>query len=187
MTHDTPPRIRCRLIGEADIESVIDLLSKGFPRRTRAYWEHSMQQLARHEAPAAYPRFGYVLEDNGTPVGVVLLIIATLRARGEAYVRCNGSGWYVDPAYRGYASLLLAVTHRYRDVTYTNLEPSKHTWPIIDLIAVARKLRLGYVQDKPLELDIGINLRSKGDFMMSPEIKSTAACLVGHLAEQPAI
>jgi hypothetical protein len=58
--------------------------------------------------------------------------------------------------------------------------------PIIDLIAVARKLRLRYVQDKPLGLDIGINLRSKGDFMMSPEIKSTATCLVGHLAEQPA-
>jgi hypothetical protein len=132
MTHDTPPRIRCRLIGEADIESVIDLLSKGFLTRTRAYWEHAMQQLARREAPAAFPRFGYVLEDNGTPVGVLLLIFATLHARGEAYVRCSGSGWYVDPAYRGYASFLLAATHRYKDVTYTNVEPSKHTWPILE-------------------------------------------------------
>jgi hypothetical protein len=132
MTHKTPPRIRCRPIGEADIASVIDLLSKGFPRRTRAYWEHAMRQLARREAPAAYPRFGYVLEDNGDLVGVLLLIFSTLYARGEAYVRCNGSGWYIDPAYRGYASLLLSATLRYGGVTYTNLDPSKHTWPIIE-------------------------------------------------------
>jgi cytochrome P450 len=50
----------------------------------------------------------------------------------------------------------------------------------IHLITVARKLRLRYVQDKPLELDIGINLRSKHDFKMSPEIKSTATRLVDH-------
>ncbi len=55
----------------------------------------------------------------------------------------------------------------------------------IHLITVARKLRLRYVQDKPLELDIGINLRSKGDFIMSPEVKSTASA--GQLAEQPTI
>jgi hypothetical protein len=55
----------------------------------------------------------------------------------------------------------------------------------IHLITVAKKLRLRYVQDKPLELDIGINLRSKGDFIMSPEVKSTASA--GQLAEQPTI
>jgi hypothetical protein len=55
----------------------------------------------------------------------------------------------------------------------------------IHLITVARKLRLRNVQDKPLELDIGINLRSKGDFIMSPEFKSTASA--GQLAEQPTI
>jgi cytochrome P450 len=55
----------------------------------------------------------------------------------------------------------------------------------IHLITVAQKLRLRYVQNKPLELDIGINLRSKHDFIMNPEIKATSTCLVNQLEEEP--
>jgi hypothetical protein len=132
MTHDTPPRIRCRPIGDADIAGLIELLTKGYPNRTRGYWARAMQQLARRETPAAYPRFGYMLELDGTPVGVMLLIFSALYAKGEVHVRCNGSSWYVDPKYRGYAPLLLAATVRYKDVTYTNLTPAAHTWPIIE-------------------------------------------------------
>ncbi len=132
MTHDTPPQICCRPIGDADIAGVIELLTKGFPKRTRAYWARAMQQLARRETPPPYPRFGYMLEVDGTPVGVILLIFSTLHAKGVAHVRCNGSSWYVDPKYRGYAPLLLAATVRCKDVTYTNLNPSTHTLPIIE-------------------------------------------------------
>ena len=132
MTHDTPPRIRCRPIGDADIEGLIELLSKGFPNRTRGYWARAMQQLARRETPAPYPRFGYVLELDGTQIGVILLIFSTQNARGKAHVRCNISSWYVDPRYRAYASLLIAAAVRHKDVTYVNISPAIHTWPVIE-------------------------------------------------------
>ncbi|HEY3043361.1 MAG TPA: cytochrome P450 [Vicinamibacterales bacterium] len=39
----------------------------------------------------------------------------------------------------------------------------------IHLVMVARQLRLRYVQTRPIELDAGVNLRSKHDFIMMPE------------------
>jgi len=41
----------------------------------------------------------------------------------------------------------------------------------IHLMTIARYLRLRYVQSKPIELDAGVNLRSKYDFIMYPEVK----------------
>jgi cytochrome P450 len=41
----------------------------------------------------------------------------------------------------------------------------------IHLMIIAKRLRLGYVQSRPLELDAGVNLRSKYDFIMYPHIK----------------
>ena len=42
----------------------------------------------------------------------------------------------------------------------------------IHLMTIARRLRLRYVENKPPELDAGVNLRSKYDFMMLPEINA---------------
>lgn len=41
------------------------------------------------------------------------------------------------------------------------------------LITIARRLRLRCVSGNRLELDAGVNLRSKYDFMMAPEIKAS--------------
>lgn len=41
----------------------------------------------------------------------------------------------------------------------------------IHLLTIAKELRLQYVQTRPLELDAGVNLRSKYDFIMNPKIK----------------
>ncbi|MGC1650613.1 MAG: cytochrome P450 [Candidatus Sulfotelmatobacter sp.] len=41
----------------------------------------------------------------------------------------------------------------------------------IHLMTIARCLRLRYVQSKPIELDAGVNLRSRYDFIMYPELK----------------
>lgn len=138
MTHDTLPRIRCRLIREDDIEGVINLLTQGFPGRTRDYWARAMQQLARRETPKPYPRFGYMLEADGTLAGVILLIFSTQYAHGERQVRCNISSWYADRRYRGYASLLIAAAVRHRDVTYVNISPAVDTWPVIEAQGFSR-------------------------------------------------
>src|SRR5712692_342614 len=42
------------------------------------------------------------------------------------------------------------------------------------LITIAKQLRLRFVQRQPPELDVGVNLRSKHDFIMYPELKAPA-------------
>ena len=132
MTRGTQPRICCRQIRDVDVAGVIELLAKGFPNRTQAYWTRALRQLARRETPESYPRFGYVLEADGALVGVILLIFSARYERGQKHVRCNGSGWYVEPKYRSYASLLLATAVRQKDVTHTNFSPRINTLPIIE-------------------------------------------------------
>jgi cytochrome P450 len=41
----------------------------------------------------------------------------------------------------------------------------------IHLMMIAKRLRLRYVQTQPLEFEAGVNLRSKSDFIMTPERK----------------
>jgi cytochrome P450 len=42
------------------------------------------------------------------------------------------------------------------------------------LLIIAKRLRLRYVQSRPLQLDAGVNLRSRYDFIMYPEVKCPA-------------
>ena len=42
----------------------------------------------------------------------------------------------------------------------------------IHLLTIARYLRMRYTQSGPIELDAGVNLRSKYDFIMYPEVKN---------------
>lgn len=44
----------------------------------------------------------------------------------------------------------------------------------IHLVMIARQLRLGYDEEKPPELEAAVNLRSKHDFVMTPEIRASA-------------
>lgn len=44
----------------------------------------------------------------------------------------------------------------------------------IHLMTIAKQLRLRFVEKNPPELDFGVNLRSKHDFMMNPEIRALA-------------
>ncbi|MGJ0508564.1 MAG: acyl-CoA acyltransferase [Methylocystis sp.] len=129
MTEDTHRRIRCRTIRASDAPGIAKLLARGFPNRPAHYWLHAFETLAKREAPEDLPRFGYLLEDDTTPVGAILMIF---RKVDERDVRCNISSWYVDEAFRGYASLLIAAALRRKDVTYINISPARHTWPVIE-------------------------------------------------------
>ena len=44
----------------------------------------------------------------------------------------------------------------------------------IHLMTIAKQLRLRFVERNPPELDLGVNLRSKPDFIMNPEIRALA-------------
>jgi hypothetical protein len=130
----TSSKIRCRRITDGDAEKVVALLTTGFaPRRTRQFWEHVIACLARRAVPADTPGYGYMLECDGAAVGAILQIFSIQRGTGEAATtRCNLSSWYVDPAFRSYAPLLVAQALKQKGVTYLNISSIPHTRPILE-------------------------------------------------------
>ena len=124
--------IRCRQIEESDIDAVAALLTRGFPSRGNEFWHHALDQLTRRDPPQGLPKYGYLLETAGAPVGVILLICSAMPADGTFAPRCNLSSWYVEPAFRAYAPMLVSQALRHKEVTYTNVSAAPHTWPIIE-------------------------------------------------------
>jgi hypothetical protein len=130
-----PPKVRCRRIEDADAERVVSLLTRGFAiRRPRRFWECVMARLATRATPADAPRYGYLLESDGTAVGAILQISSTLPGVGarESTTRCNVSSWYVEPAFRSYAPFLVSQAVKQKNVTYLNISSAPHTRPIVE-------------------------------------------------------
>jgi len=130
--------IRCRQIEESDVDAVAALLTRGFPNRNSQFWHHALDQLTRREPPPGLQKYGYLLETGGTPVGAILLICSAMRTGDTVAPRCNLSSWYVDPAYRAYAPLLVSHALRHKEVTYLNVSAAPHTWPIIEAQGFSR-------------------------------------------------
>jgi hypothetical protein len=132
------PQIRCRQIADADVPAIVELLARGFPGRGHAFWERALRQLSKHEPPRGLPQYGYLLESNGAPVGAILSICSTMRAGDGFAPRCNLSSWYVEPAFRPWAPLLVSRALAHKNVTYLNVSPAPHTTPIIEAQGFAR-------------------------------------------------
>jgi hypothetical protein len=129
-----PPRIRCREIDKADIAAIVDLLASAFRHhhRTREFWVRAFECLSQHPTPVGFPKYGYLLECEGTAIGVILLIFSSLVVHGETRIRCNVSSWYVEPPFRGYAGMLISRALKREHVTYFNITPVPHTLPILE-------------------------------------------------------
>jgi hypothetical protein len=123
---------RFREIMESDLEAIGDLLTRGFARHSRQYWMRGLRHQGSRSLPQGAPRYGYLLEHQGTPVGCLLLIYSTKFIDGEAVTCCNVSSWYVDPEFRNYAALFASMTQKRKDVTYFNVTPAHPTWPILE-------------------------------------------------------
>ena len=124
--------IRCREIGIADLDALADLLTRGFARRSRDYWMAGLRRMSLRKVPEGFPRFGYMLDHDGIPVGALLLIY-TAREDGDGIsIRCNLASWYVEPAFRNYAPMLTKVAQRHKHVTYVNISPAHWTWRTIE-------------------------------------------------------
>jgi hypothetical protein len=124
--------IRCREIDGEDISDAANLLQKGFPLRTRQFWLTNLDLLAGHPTPVGSPRYGYIMESDGAPVGIVLTISSTKSVNNTCFFQRNLSAWYVEPAYRSYAALFAAKVWKAKHFTYLNINPATHTRPIIE-------------------------------------------------------
>jgi hypothetical protein len=124
--------IRCREIGTSDLDAVADLLKHGFARRSREYWMRGLRRQAIRDVPHGFPRFGYMLDHERKPVGVLLLIYTAQENGTGTSIRCNVSSWYVEPAFRNYAPMLSTIAQRHKHVSYVNISPAYWTWPTIE-------------------------------------------------------
>src|SRR3982074_197003 len=97
-------RLGIREIADADIDPVINLLARGFPS-PRRYWEAGLERLRTRSVPPNMPRYGYVLEADGNPVGVILLI-SSLRRIGDFQTELTHfSSWCAQPGFRSQPSV----------------------------------------------------------------------------------
>jgi hypothetical protein len=93
-----------------------------------------LTRMAAADVPPGYPRFGCLIENQGRPVGVILLLYRLLEdVVGTQRLRCNVSSWYVEPAYRSYAPLLIRYALKQPDVTFLNLSPAPQTWRTVEV------------------------------------------------------
>ena len=126
------PEIRCREISVGDVSAITLLLEKGFPERKHAHWLRALKRMAEHATPPGFPKYGYLLECDGRPVGVILVIFSSIIANGECAIRGNVASWCVEPAFRGYATMLTSHALARKNVTYLNISPAPRTWPILE-------------------------------------------------------
>jgi hypothetical protein len=124
--------VRCREITTSDIDGIANLLASGFPKRTRDFWIRALKRLSEHLTPSGFPKYGYLLECKRDPVGAILLIFSSILVNGEPRIRCNVSSWYVEPAFRGYAAMLVSRALRHKHVTYFNITPAPNTVPLLE-------------------------------------------------------
>jgi hypothetical protein len=130
MTTAIKPRFR--EIMESDLDAIADLLTQGFVHRSRGYWIRGLHRQRARSVPPGAPRYGYLLDNNGTPVGCLLMIYSSKEIGGETATCCNVSSWYVDPAFRNYAALFASMTQKRKEITYFNITPATATWPILE-------------------------------------------------------
>jgi hypothetical protein len=115
--------VRCRQIVDTDVNTVIMLLKNGFPRRSCEYWSRVLDRLAKHPTPAGMPKYGYLIESAGAPVGAILLISSSIQEGDKLAVRCNLSSWFVEPEFRIHASPLISQATRRQDVNISTYPP----------------------------------------------------------------
>ena len=61
------------------------------------------------------------------------MIFSERHVDGAVSVRfCTGSSLYVQPAFGSYAPLLVRRAERHKGITYLNIRPSCHTWPMVE-------------------------------------------------------
>jgi hypothetical protein len=131
-------RLRGRQIREADIPAVATLLTRGFPWRSRQFWLRALEQLRRREPPPGLPKYGYLIESDGVPVGEVLLICSKMQTNDTVATRCNLSSWYVEPRFRSYGTVLRAQALQHKNVTYSNVSARPGIWSTIEAQGFSR-------------------------------------------------
>ncbi|WP_432348759.1 hypothetical protein WMC41_25535 (plasmid) [Shinella yambaruensis] len=115
--------LKLRAIGHDGLDAASDLLTKGFPSRTRDFWRRGLKRLLDHEGTAGGGPIGNFLMAGETPIGILLTIARSDEGTGRKVI--NLSSWYVEESHRWYAPRMLLAAMSDSRATYTDLTPSK--------------------------------------------------------------
>ena len=117
-----------REITDDDLDAVRELLVEGFPLRSRDYWSQGLANLGSLPRVDGFPRYGYVVDADGAPQGVLLTITSDHGAQG---MRTHFSSWYVREGYRQFALLLFREALELENTTFVNPSPADHILAIL--------------------------------------------------------
>jgi hypothetical protein len=117
-----------REITDDDLEAVRRLLVEGFPLRSEDYWTKGLANLRSLPRVKGFPRYGYVVDVDNAPQGLLLTITSD---RGVHGARTHFSSWYVREGYRQFALLLFRHALELGNTTFINPSPSERVVPIL--------------------------------------------------------
>jgi hypothetical protein len=126
-------KIAVREITDADLEEVSEFLGRGIGYNDQ-YFLQLFRRMTSHATPAGFPKYGRLMTCDGAIVGAVILIFSTVQSDDIPTIRCHVTGWWVEPAFRSYATLFFAKDLKHSDVTYLNISAqwTAATLPIIE-------------------------------------------------------
>jgi hypothetical protein len=122
--------ISSREITENDLQSVASFLGEGLYFDSR-YFLAVLERLTKHPTPAGFPKYGYLMEQDGALVGTILLIFTTIQSRDSSTIRCHVTAWYVQAAYRAYAGLFYLKAISRKNVLYLNISAQPSAQPFL--------------------------------------------------------
>jgi hypothetical protein len=131
-TKELQTSIRSRELAASDIAAVAEMFGRGLGYSTRRFLR-IFDRITQHRTPPGFPKYGYVLEANGSVVGAILLIFSEIRTSDRSSIRCHVTSWYVDPPYRSYGALFYLKALSLKDVTYINLSARSSALPFLKI------------------------------------------------------
>ncbi len=104
------------------LDTTLPILSRGFPGMRRAGWIAAIARLRAFGAPDMQAPAGYLLEQQGREVGVILTIPSQRADDTDAPRRIvNLSSWYIDPEHRWRAPRMLQTVTACDETLFTDL------------------------------------------------------------------
>ena len=170
-----PDRVILREIFDEDLEDVYYFLSSNFDRELKLDIWHS---AFRNPWMPEKPNNGFMLEENGTVVGVLCALYSQRQTKKGIRNVCGNSTWYVLDTYRSHSLKLMAALLDQKGFFFTALSVTQELYEIhrrfkfqskvTTLIAIPNLPKLNYFSKK-LEI------------LIDPE--STSKCLDGHIKQ----
>jgi hypothetical protein len=119
---DVPEHGMLRPISFEALDTTLPVLSRGFPGMRQGGWTSAIARLRAFGASDMQARAGYLFEDKGRNVGVILTIPSTRADDTDAPRRVeNLSSWYIDPEHRWRAPRMLQTVSACNATLFTDL------------------------------------------------------------------